>query len=338
MSDPNAASRFGEIYDSTNKAVLAFITSKCGRTADISDIFQDTYMELYKTLCERGAEYVTNEKALVLRIAKRKVARYYSLLDRLRIFVSMTTVNEDGDEVDMSDLEADSFMTEDFTVNHMLLETVRQHIASKTNGWSFNDDSESVYVNVWLKCEGENIKNVEFFTAEGFFAKQYIKRENGDIIRDDVPMGAVGTPSGGYTIVHYGNNYERVGNSLILNADEMTDDLLLFWGRESRRVGHDLNLPSELTFRAVATFNDGKTQEETVVIDLSPPFMGSGIIKLTKTRLTITASEDLIPVYTPSLPHGTTTTAATTGISRFWKTMTTAHSPARHTECPAGWF
>jgi len=132
MSNPNAASRFEEIYSSTNKTVLAFITSKCGRTADINDIFQETYMELYKILDERGVDYVTNEKALVLKIAKRKVARYYSLRQRLRIFVSMSTKNEDGEEAVLSDLEAEAFLTEDFSVNHALLESARQFIDSKS--------------------------------------------------------------------------------------------------------------------------------------------------------------------------------------------------------------
>jgi RNA polymerase sigma-70 factor (ECF subfamily) len=131
MSNPNAASRFGEIYDSTSKAVLAFITSKCGSTDDISDIFQETYMELYKVLDKRGAEYIQNEKAFILRIAKRKIARYYSLLDRLRIFVSMSTTNEDGEEVNLSDLQASAFMTEDFVINRDLLENVRQFISSR---------------------------------------------------------------------------------------------------------------------------------------------------------------------------------------------------------------
>ena len=81
MSNPNIASRFGEIYNSTNKAVLTLITAKCGRTADISDIFQETYLDLYKILDERGADYVIHKKAYVLRIAKRKIARYYSLLE-----------------------------------------------------------------------------------------------------------------------------------------------------------------------------------------------------------------------------------------------------------------
>ncbi|NLZ56187.1 MAG: sigma-70 family RNA polymerase sigma factor [Clostridiaceae bacterium] len=132
MSNPNIASRFDEIYNSTNRAVLAFITAKCARTADINDIYQDTYMELYQVLRKRGVDYVTNEKALVLRIAKRKVARYYSLLERMRIFVSTNVVNEDGEEFELTDLEADAFLTEDFVVNQDLLESAKQLIQSKS--------------------------------------------------------------------------------------------------------------------------------------------------------------------------------------------------------------
>jgi RNA polymerase sigma-70 factor (ECF subfamily) len=132
MSNQNTASRFDEIYDSTNKAVLALITAKCGRTADINDIFQDTYMELYNVLSKRGADYVEHEKAFVLKIARQKIAKHYSLLERLKIFISMTAVNDDGDEVDLSDFESDSFLTEDFTVNHILLDSAQQFINTKS--------------------------------------------------------------------------------------------------------------------------------------------------------------------------------------------------------------
>ena len=131
MSSPNAASRFDEIYDSTRGDVLAFITAKSGRTADISDIFQETYVELYKLLVKRGADYVTHEKALVMRIAKRKIAKHYSLLERLKNFVSATAVNEDNEEVDLTEFEADNFSTEDFVVNSVLLEDARKLIKSK---------------------------------------------------------------------------------------------------------------------------------------------------------------------------------------------------------------
>ena len=58
MSSPNTSSRFDEIYDSTRKDVLAFITAKCGRVADVGDIFQETYVELHKILVNRGLDYV----------------------------------------------------------------------------------------------------------------------------------------------------------------------------------------------------------------------------------------------------------------------------------------
>jgi RNA polymerase sigma-70 factor (ECF subfamily) len=111
--------------------VLAFITAKCRHTADIGDIFQDTYMELYQVLSKREADYVKNDKAFVLRIAKRKIARYYSLLERLKIFLPMTATNEDGEEFELSDLEADAFLTEDFVVNQALLEAAQQFLQKK---------------------------------------------------------------------------------------------------------------------------------------------------------------------------------------------------------------
>jgi RNA polymerase sigma-70 factor (ECF subfamily) len=131
MSNPNTASRFDEIYNSTNKAVLAYITAKCRQTADICDVFQDTYMELYTVLEKCGADYVANDKAFVLKLAKRKLGRYYILLDRLRRFVSLTTTNEDGDDVERDDLSTDAFMVEDFTINGIILEQARQFIISK---------------------------------------------------------------------------------------------------------------------------------------------------------------------------------------------------------------
>jgi RNA polymerase sigma-70 factor (ECF subfamily) len=131
MSSPSIASRFDDMYHSTKKAALSFITTKCKNTADISDIMQDTYMELYQVLIKRGAEYVINEKAFVLRIAKQKLARYYSLLERLRIFVSMNAHHEDEEEVDLSDFEVDSFSMEDYAVNQVLLDNARKFIQSK---------------------------------------------------------------------------------------------------------------------------------------------------------------------------------------------------------------
>jgi RNA polymerase sigma-70 factor (ECF subfamily) len=66
-----------------------------------------------------------------MRIAKRKIAGHYSLLERLRNFVSMTVADGDGEEYDITDFEADGFSTEDFAVNGILLENARHFLQSK---------------------------------------------------------------------------------------------------------------------------------------------------------------------------------------------------------------
>jgi len=137
MQEGNIVSRFNEIYDSTNKIVLAFITAKCGNTSDIDDIFQETYMELYQRLQKRGADYVKDGKNFTLRIAKNKIAQYYTLAKRLKMFVSLRIKSEDDadKEMDLSDADIDSFLAEDnienYIINQGIFEDVRQFIKQK---------------------------------------------------------------------------------------------------------------------------------------------------------------------------------------------------------------
>jgi RNA polymerase sigma-70 factor (ECF subfamily) len=124
-------SRFDEIYNSTHKDVLSFIASKCGNAADINDIAQETYLELYRLLSKRGTDYVQNDKAVVIKIARQKLSRYYSVMERLKLLVPLVTANEDGEEVMLSDLEANAFLAEDFTNDRLLIENARQFIKAK---------------------------------------------------------------------------------------------------------------------------------------------------------------------------------------------------------------
>ncbi|MCL1866054.1 MAG: sigma-70 family RNA polymerase sigma factor [Oscillospiraceae bacterium] len=134
MTGQSIASRFDEIYNFTYKSVVSLVTSKCGNTADIGDIVQDTYMELYRLLNRRGADYIQNEKAMTLKIAKRKLSKYYSLSQRFRNFVPLMSVNEEGEEVPLSDLESATSQTssiEDFTINKMLIEEAWRVLEAK---------------------------------------------------------------------------------------------------------------------------------------------------------------------------------------------------------------
>lgn len=75
---------FNEIYDQTYDKVLGYVISKCGSTSDVADIIQDTYLELYRTMVKRGTAYINNQEAFVMQLAKAKVYRHYSLLQKLK--------------------------------------------------------------------------------------------------------------------------------------------------------------------------------------------------------------------------------------------------------------
>ncbi len=131
MVDQNTTNLFNNIYDSTNKKVLAYITAKCGNTSDISDIFQETYMELYAVLVKKGTNYVKNSEAFVIKIAKQKIFRYYSLSQRLKSMVPMININEEGEEFNIADLEIDSFSVDKIVSEKMLIAQVNQFLSTK---------------------------------------------------------------------------------------------------------------------------------------------------------------------------------------------------------------
>ena len=134
MSNLDIALRFDEIYKSTYKAALAYITAKCKNTADIADILQETYLELYKILIKRGADYVKNDEAFVIRIAKHKVFRHYSLLERIRNVVSLNAKNEDSwSAFLLSDSEISNFTLEDYIINRALFDEARKFILTKSD-------------------------------------------------------------------------------------------------------------------------------------------------------------------------------------------------------------
>ena len=153
------------------------------------------------------------------------------------------------------------------------------NLHSDTYHWSFYNDGSVCYVNTTLKCEGENIRFVEFYADNGFFAKQYLKIENGKIIQEESVSASYAKGSGenDYTLLRYGTDFERIGNSFTLDPNSVTDDYLLFVGME---VSGERDNPSQVNIRAVATFTDGKTQEETIILNVENAVtaMGTGVM------------------------------------------------------------
>ena len=83
---------------------------------------------------KRGADYVTDGKALVFKIAKQKLAKHYSLMKRLQMFVSVNKENDDGEseEMEISDADINSFLTEDFVINNIMLDNAKKLIKRKS--------------------------------------------------------------------------------------------------------------------------------------------------------------------------------------------------------------
>ncbi len=114
---------FNEIYDSTYRATLIYVTAKCRNTEDIADILQETYTELYTVMCRRGADYIKDTDAFVRKLAKSKVYRHYSLFERIRDNIAATELDEVFAE--------DSFDLENTVIDRLTVEEVDKHIFSK---------------------------------------------------------------------------------------------------------------------------------------------------------------------------------------------------------------
>jgi len=122
---------FNEIYDATYKSVIKLIAAKCGNVSDIADLTQDTYMELYQTMCRRGSSYVLNGKGLVLKIAKRKLAKHYGTK---RPDVVSIDVGDGALDVPQSD-----FNLENFAITQATAEQAREILHQKS------DDVQTIF-------------------------------------------------------------------------------------------------------------------------------------------------------------------------------------------------
>ena len=131
MADAEIISIFDEIYESTYEKTLAYVAKKCGNVADVDDILQETYAEVFLVLSRKGAGYLINAKAFVFRVAKMKLSRHYSLSQKLKAMVPLFFRNEDGEDVDITDLERTNPSVEDQLINHMVIEDIANMILSK---------------------------------------------------------------------------------------------------------------------------------------------------------------------------------------------------------------
>ena len=136
--------------------------------------------------------------------------------------------------------------------------------ANSSDDWYGYSDGKDFYLNVGLKCGGENIKSVELSTDDNcFFAKRRVDADGRSIPIENAPMLYGGGKN--YFALTY-NEFEKIGGSITLDRDVLNDDFILFLGKENADLK---NHPQKMTVYALVTFDNGKTQEETITLDLS---------------------------------------------------------------------
>ena len=118
---------FRRIYDLTYTKAAALVTVKCRRTADIGDILQEVYLELYRVLEKRGTDYIREPDAFVRKLVKQQLSRYYrghpwqhEVYDE---------PDEDGYVPELADIEALS--VEEIAADHEVLQWTDRYLSAK---------------------------------------------------------------------------------------------------------------------------------------------------------------------------------------------------------------
>lgn len=130
MADQTIEARFNTLYEETSRNVLLYITSKCADPSDIQDIYQETFAEIFSALQKHGAGYIQNDEAFAIRIAKQKLSRHYSLLQKLKSHMPTKLENRDGEPFERS-LPAEDISIDDQLVTDALMEEIRLFLREK---------------------------------------------------------------------------------------------------------------------------------------------------------------------------------------------------------------
>ena len=96
--------RFRQIYDTTYRQTAAQILAKSRQSGDAADLIQEVYLEVYTILQRRGQGYIRNPVALVGKITRQALARYYRTMSHRQEVYAVES--EDGINAEMEDIHA----------------------------------------------------------------------------------------------------------------------------------------------------------------------------------------------------------------------------------------
>lgn len=119
---------FNVTYDKMYSKVIAFVVARCSDINYVEDIVQDIFTEFYSLLCRKGLTYIKDEEAMIMRISKTKVYKYYSLKQKLKRFIPLTNKREEEEERDNSEIVYED--VEEKYINQYTLNEIWQIISS----------------------------------------------------------------------------------------------------------------------------------------------------------------------------------------------------------------
>ena len=86
---------FDEIYNNTYKKIQMYVTCKCSKTDYIVDIIQEIYLHIYKTICRKGVDFIKNQEAFAMQVAKHKIYSHYTFMEGFKNIISIDSKSND---------------------------------------------------------------------------------------------------------------------------------------------------------------------------------------------------------------------------------------------------
>lgn len=123
----NVEEKFYQIYTETYNLAASLVTIRCRQTADVGDIVQEIYLEVYKILQKHGPEYIREPEALIRTLVKQKLFRHYRTLSRFR--ETSLEPMEDGNDIELADIE--SLSVEEMAEDREVLEWINRYLLEK---------------------------------------------------------------------------------------------------------------------------------------------------------------------------------------------------------------
>ena len=120
---------FRQIYEQTYRKTAAQTTAGARQISDAADLIQEVYLELYRIISRRGTAYIQNPDAMVAKLIRQTMARYYKTMGKRHEVYEEPS--EDGITAEQADIE--SLSVEEITEDRAVIDWTERYLAAKAD-------------------------------------------------------------------------------------------------------------------------------------------------------------------------------------------------------------